>query len=404
MVVSLLPGWNMISIGEPLDPQATLGELLGPDVLALYRWDAEAFVYREVGRDEAAAAYMGYGLWALSRTETTAEIPVDGPSSTSVAIAEGWNLLANPFEFEIGLEFLVPDNQGRFIPPVYSWNGHAYDGHQTPYAGHAFWALATYHGGATFRLTPPPPPESAGSASLTDVSRSVTPGTWLQLAAESESSRDVCTWLGTTADDNAMKTPKPPMRPGAVGAYLDVQDGIGYSRSLVPQGRDHTWTLAVNSPRDEEVSLRIVDSSQLPGNMAVWLNDLATGKRIDLRHAPGYTYTAREGQRRFEIELGEREDMLQVMGVSAQPAGDSAQISFTLSAAGTVTVDVLNIAGRSVKRIVADRECDAGLQTVAWDGRCDRGTRVPGGLYLIRVCAHAPTGDQTHGLTTVRMR
>ncbi|MGC9319330.1 MAG: FlgD immunoglobulin-like domain containing protein, partial [Armatimonadota bacterium] len=100
---------------------------------------------------------------------------------------------------------------------------------------------------------------------------------------------------------------------------------------------------------------------------------------------------------------GERDDLLQVMGVSAQAAGDGAQISFALSAAGTVTVDVLNIAGRTIKRIVTDRECDAGLQTVSWDGRSDAGTQVPSGMYLIRVTASAPTGEQCQGLATVQM-
>ncbi|MGC9319547.1 MAG: FlgD immunoglobulin-like domain containing protein, partial [Armatimonadota bacterium] len=198
--------------------------------------------------------------------------------------------------------------------------------------------------------------------------------------------------------------PKPPMMPDGVGAYLDVEDGIGYARSIVPQGEEHTWTLTVSSPTEEEVSLRIVDTSELPGDMAVWLTDQASGKRVDLRHAPSYSYTARDGQRRFEIELGERDDLLQVMGVSAQAAGDGAQISFTLSAAGSVTVDVLNIAGRTIRRIVTDRECDAGLQTLSWDGRSERGTKVPSGMYLIRVTAAAPTGEQCQGLTTLSVR
>ncbi|MGC9317328.1 MAG: FlgD immunoglobulin-like domain containing protein [Armatimonadota bacterium] len=394
----------MISVGQPAEPKATLGELLGPEVLVLYRWDADDFVYRKVSRDDRAVEHAGYGLWALSRVETTLEIPVEGPSSVSVSVGQGWNLLGNPFEFELGLELLVPDEQGRITLPVFSWNGHCYDQHRAPPPGNAFWALADYRGTATFQLTPPPPPGSSETAPLTNTAGAVTLETWLQLAVESESSRDASTWIGVAAGHGATKTAKPPMRPGAVGAYLELEDGIGYARSIVSQGDDHAWGLTVNSPADEQVSVRLVDSSQLPQGMAVWLEDLATGRRTDLRHTPGYAYTAREGQRRFEVVLGERDAPLQVMGVSAEPAGWGAQISFTLSACGAVTVDVLNIAGRSVKRIVGDRVCGAGLQTVAWDGRSDRGTRVPGGLYVIRARAHAPTGEQAQGLTTMRVR
>lgn len=50
-----------------------------------------------------------------------------------------------------------------------------------------------------------------------------------------------------------------------------------------------------------------------------------------------------------------------------------------------------------------DRECEAGAQTVSWNGVSDRGTRVPGGMYLVRVSAASPAGEQSHGLTTMRV-
>lgn len=117
---------------------------------------------------------------------------------------------------------------------------------------------------------------------------------------------------------------------------------------------------------------------------------------VDLRRASGYTYTACESQRRFAIEIGERDYLLQVMGVSAQSACGGGKISFTLSAVGSGTVDVLNIAVRAVKRFVTERECEAGLQRVWWNGVSDCGTKVPGGMYLIRVPAMSlPGGGQS---------
>ncbi|MGC9320008.1 MAG: FlgD immunoglobulin-like domain containing protein [Armatimonadota bacterium] len=292
------------------------------------------------------------------------------------------------------------------MAPGFHWNAKhfSYDAMTIVSAGHGFWMLSTYSGSGSFQPGGMAPNSAQGQiASLADAPDVGESGMRVQLAAECEDSRDISTWIGTTAAYDPLKTPKPPMMPGGVGAYLDVEDGIGYARSIVPEAQEHVWMLTVNSPQQEEISLRIVDTSELPGEMAVWLTDQATGKRIDLRHAPSYTYIAREGQRRFEIELGERDDLLQVMGVSAQPAGQGAQISFTLSAAGTVTVDVLNIAGRTIKRIVSDRECDAGLQTVSWDGRSERGTKVPSGMYLIRVTAAARTGEQCQRLATLRL-
>ncbi|MEA3402469.1 MAG: FlgD immunoglobulin-like domain containing protein [Armatimonadota bacterium] len=409
VIVDLAPGWNQPSCGQPAYGLAPFAELLGPDARSAHLWNAEQFAYAQVDlAGTAASEHAGVGMWVLSTSEATRRIAVQEPSPLQVSVSAGWNLLANPFPGSLELSTgLIPDGDGQIITPVHHWNAPQFSYEQMTVvpAGCSFWALATYSGTATFDPAGlAPASAAAGAVSLAEAPEVPDGSTCIQLAARAGDTRDMGTWIGTTADDQALKTPKPPMMPGAVGAYLDVEDGIGYARSLAPQGVGHTWTLTVNSPEEQEVSLRIVDTSQLPGHMAVWLRDLATGQRIDLRHAPSYSYTARQGQRQFEIEVGERDDLLQVMGVSAQAAGDGAQISFTLSAAGTVTVDVLNIAGRTVRRIVAGRECDAGVQTVAWDGRSHSGTQVPSGIYLIRVTASAPTGEQTQGLCSARIR
>ncbi|MGC9318337.1 MAG: FlgD immunoglobulin-like domain containing protein [Armatimonadota bacterium] len=409
VIVDLLPGWNQPSCGQPAYGVAPFAELLGPDVVSGHLWASERFRYEEVDlQTTAASEHAGEGMWVLSTSAATRKIAVQEPSALQVPVSTGWNLLANPFSGSLDLSTgLIPEADGHILPRVYHWDPEqfAYDEMTVVPAGASFWALSMYSGTATLDpagLAPAMAPAEA--VSLSDPPRVPEGSLCIQLAAESGDSRDLCAWLGTTSDHRALKTPKPPMMPDAVGAYLDVEDGIGYARSLVPQGEGHIWTLTVNSPQSEEISLRIVDTSELPGDTAVWLTDQATGRRIDLRHAPSYSYVARDGQRRFEVELGERDDLLQVMGVSAQTAGDGAQISFTLSASGQVTVDVLNIAGRTIKRIVSDRECDAGLQTVSWDGRSDRGTQVPPGTYVVRVTALATAGEQSHGLCTARVR
>ncbi len=57
-----------------------------------------------------------------------------------------------------------------------------------------------------------------------------------------------------------------------------------------------------------------------------------------------------------------------------------------------MTCEVLNIAGRAVKTIVADRPMAQGINSLAWDGRNAAGLRVPGGMYLVRMTATASSG------------
>lgn len=74
-----------------------------------------------------------------------------------------------------------------------------------------------------------------------------------------------------------------------------------------------------------------------------------------------------------------------VTSLAAAGTSKGGQITFALSAAGSVTVEVLNIAGRSVGHVALDKPMSVGLSTLTWDGRSDAGTRVPAGVYLVRV-------------------
>ena len=51
---------------------------------------------------------------------------------------------------------------------------------------------------------------------------------------------------------------------------------------------------------------------------------------------------------------------------------------------------VLTESGRIVRRLVENRHESAGLLTVSWDRRSDRGRLMPAGVYVVRVDAVAP--------------
>ena len=66
-----------------------------------------------------------------------------------------------------------------------------------------------------------------------------------------------------------------------------------------------------------------------------------------------------------------------------------------------VTAEVLNIAGRPVQVLVADKAMAAGVNTLAWDGRSASGTIVPSGVYLVRLRAAGDKGGQSQALGSV---
>jgi DNA-binding beta-propeller fold protein YncE len=86
---------------------------------------------------------------------------------------------------------------------------------------------------------------------------------------------------------------------------------------------------------------------------------------------------------------------LTVGGAAAQAVGGGRQaLVFTLSAAASVQVVVLNLAGRTVRTVAGSWPGRAGVNTLAWDGRSDRGLPVPNGTYLVRVVARTAGGQQ----------
>jgi hypothetical protein len=72
------------------------------------------------------------------------------------------------------------------------------------------------------------------------------------------------------------------------------------------------------------------------------------------------------------------------------PFNPTTTIAYTLSRASDVKVDIFNILGRRVGRIV-DEFQKSGYHTVQWDGRDERGDEAASGVYFYRVS----TGDKS---------
>lgn len=93
-----------------------------------------------------------------------------------------------------------------------------------------------------------------------------------------------------------------------------------------------------------------------------------------------------------------------VTALSALPTAAGAEVRFTLSDAGSVTGTVMNVAGRPVRTIAADRPMEAGTNTLLWDRSNSEGLEAPAGIYLVKVEAKSEGGGRACGLATLRVR
>lgn len=103
------------------------------------------------------------------------------------------------------------------------------------------------------------------------------------------------------------------------------------------------------------------------------------------------------------VPTGGADGALAVTGVAAVPLRAGTEIAFSLSTPARVTVEVLNLAGRSVAVPLWDRPTAAGLQRLVWTGLSRDGTAAPGGRYLVRVSASSPSGEQRSAVAAVTL-
>ncbi len=76
---------------------------------------------------------------------------------------------------------------------------------------------------------------------------------------------------------------------------------------------------------------------------------------------------------------------LALTSTTPNPFSRTLALSFEVPAvAGRVELSVFDVSGRRVRTLVAG-SVEAGRYTLAWDGRMDRGGRVPAGVYTIRL-------------------
>ncbi|MGQ9730645.1 MAG: lectin like domain-containing protein [Candidatus Zipacnadales bacterium] len=106
----------------------------------------------------------------------------------------------------------------------------------------------------------------------------------------------------------------------------------------------------------------------------------------------------------FKVKNGSSSSPSMITALAAVPTAAGAQVTFTLAGAANVTATVLNVAGRPIRTIVADKSCRSGLQSLLWDCKAENGLTVPAGLYLIRLTARTEEGAQSSGIATLSLR
>ncbi|MDI9583404.1 MAG: FlgD immunoglobulin-like domain containing protein [Acidobacteriota bacterium] len=383
------------TIGIPLTDAGRVLTLTGADGVARYDAGAGAYVIdKAVGGAEEIQQVPGMGYFAKFNAARTAYFDGD-PLASPVAFnaPAGWSIISPPRNITLG-------NTNPAISYAWYYDGTGYVLKANIPAGGLNVVddkLDAWKGYFIKRA-------AAGNVQIGTAQANAAPISFgddaklVQLVASAGDLADSMNFCGIGGD--AVEIANPPLVDGAVDlAFAGSSDALAVDVRTGDLAQK--WDLVVTtSLPNTAVTVSAPDLSMVPPEYAVILTDKESGKSCYLRTSAGFTFdTGADGaSRKMTLEIVPRTGAALVSSMSVQSGTGAAVVTYGLSGPASVTAEVLNIAGRKVRQIVADRVETAGTHTLVWNLSSDAGTAVPRGLYMIVIQARSEDGQQVRAV------
>jgi hypothetical protein len=377
-------------------PNRRLGEVLG--VAEVAGWDADVQEYTTTD----PTAESGRGCWARFPEATDASVlcaswPED---SFSWQLRAGWNMVALPWDASVPLEALSTVPSGSVPQLAWSYGPGGYDlvsaldlagaDEQLLRPWRAWWLFARQDCTATLRR------------GLATAQSRRSQGWAVRVTAGSPGGIGEDVLCGSSGAE--LTVPDLPPVEGAPNIAISGAGGALTASLQADGGGRHSWPLTVTAAPGQQVTVGCPDLSGLPAEMRVVLEDRDAEVATSLRTNAAYVFTAGDAPRHLLLRVERRDATLVLSGARAQQAGGTAAaISYTLSTAAEVEAEVMNIAGRTVRRL-PDGARTAGSHTLHWNLRDRGGHAVPSGRYLVRVTARTEDGAVASAIAPLQVR
>lgn len=366
--------------------------------------------------------------------------------SVRVPIREGWNMIGDPFPFQVSFANLLIETptgtrlkigdavtQRLILPFIYRFIDRQYTVDQlpggilAPWEGE--WIYVVPQGSSTadnlnpkytLTLIVPPTGSTAGqggqgngrstshASHVTAQNRVSGPGSWsLQLAAQSGDLRDSNNFIGVSATakdtDDQTKAPKPPMLSPYVSLGLRRSSGL-YAQDLRALSGSKSWNVVVTTDRPAgAITISWPNIGAVPRNVRLTLTDPTTGQNLDMRQRRSYQFVpdGKSASRTFTVQAvpGNGEGRALITGLFVNPgrgrgvASSLYEIRYQISREASVDVAVIGPNGRRVSNVAVSRAAGAGPDKVYWNGQDLRGRPLPSGLYQVQVRAVTADGQ-----------
>lgn len=396
------------------------------------RWDANAgtsgayHTFQSGSTDSWLLQTPGRGFWL--RTTQPMVLNLSGAAATTDVKSDfivGWNQLGNPYIADVdittatvkigGTTYSLEQSNEMGYSRNYMWG---YDNSTASYKlisatlpfsvstvkkGEGFFFMADRPGQLII-----PNPTQAATAQVAETPKSPAVDWSLKLCAAISGVGDTDNFLGVSADlAKADPVAGPPAAIDGFDFYFTDSGARTATSFIKTLGTGHVWQAELSCTRPgAQVKLNWPDLSSLPRDCRPVLRDLRSGKAVYMRTSNGYNFTlgAKETRRRFALDISSKAgDLLAIRTLQTGSVAGRAQIFYSLSAPASVDLEIINVAGRVVRRLQSGLS-QAGACSALWDGLNDSGAAAPGGSYLVRLQARTEDGQAVNAVQSLYLR
>ncbi len=426
--------WLMSSPVVPADGDPAT--LFGNQTYFKYiRWDNDAQAYQiyEPGGTVTPVLRMelGRGFWLW--TQQTLEFAMEGQTASSgdwaMDVEPGWRLLGNPYfaemdyrqtQVQVGqtiMDLFSAEQDGYLSASIFVFDpvNYSYQMISPTWTGPApipswtgFW-MRIYQSCRIIFRRPAGTSQLAAGPVGTSQAKPLTPSAkqsplkWkIRISAVGRRGADRDNYVGVS-EAKIKPAPEPPAAPGCPRLWIE-QAGQVCSAVAHRPARVLTWRLVLQPAADENQTWIEFDiPDDVARDYAIILRERESGRAVDVTRQRRVE-VAGPALRHLQLQAVKRSAaILAVTTMFVKPAGRGAQIVFSLSVPARCDVEIMNIAGRTVRRVRQDWQAPAGQSVVVWDGRSATGAPVPRGMYLVRLKAKADDGMVVQQLRSVTL-
>ena len=312
----------------------------------------------------------------------------------------GWNLIGNPFPFEINLGWLGERDQRVFRSDRYT----EAMGTLKPYEG-----LFVESDEATTLLVSAAGDPNGRSATIRGISQysnyPLDEDAWfVGFTVSSDLVTNQLAGFGMhpkaqNGYDTYDATPMPRFKQFVEVQFSNSLDNIVLERNIVKTSEQYSWSFVIETdPSAQVIRLEWNNRGWGRNDRELWLRDEVTHQLVNLREVTEYTFRSNQQKRAFTLVYGAEETLaaqllpprVEVGAVYPNPATAEVAIAVAVPEAedvSSVSFTLTDGTGRIVRR--GQQRLAPGHHTLSWERRDNRDRHLPAGLYFYQVSVGA---------------